>query len=383
MSPKALIKSIIHLTGIPQFVYGVPNVEISVQEYLGKYFRSYSPPLIPIHSAHVIEEPLPINLKENSVSWKFKSLTKRITPTTFTIILQKGKVIGTKGAVVTKENVILSDLSREYSQQPHSLMKQLHLRKKKIIDGNVAVLVTAGSNVYYHWLFDILPRIHLLKEVGVFEDIDFFILPPLSKPFQKESIKRAGISEDKILYCSQFHFHIEASQLFVPSLPSVLGTVNKWSCNYLRSIFSSNMQKDPNSPKKIYISRKDAGIRRIVNEEKLLEELKRRGYEVITNSKLSLQEQVKLFYNATHVIGPHGGGLSNIVFCDKGAKIMDIFSPSFVIPCFWILSNQIGLKYHYYISGEELNPDQPYWINKDTDIELTDDFFAAFANFDK
>jgi capsular polysaccharide biosynthesis protein len=51
------------------------------------------------------------------------------------------------------------------------------------------------------------------------------------------------------------------------------------------------------------------------------------------------------------VLAPHGAGLSNIVFCQPGTKVIELFAPTYIPPCYRIISNICGLE-HYYLIGE-------------------------------
>jgi len=57
----------------------------------------------------------------------------------------------------------------------------------KKIDGNVFSLLTggAGKNNYWHWLFDVLPRIGILEKSNFQIKPDYYLLPSLSKNYKK------------------------------------------------------------------------------------------------------------------------------------------------------------------------------------------------------
>ena len=40
---------------------------------------------------------------------------------------------------------------------------------------------------------------------------------------------------------------------------------------------------------------------------------------------LEFRDQVALFRDAETVVAPHGGGLTNLVFCDPGTKVIELF----------------------------------------------------------
>ena len=70
-------------------------------------------------------------------------------------------------------------------------------RIKKNLKGKVLSLLTggAGNDNYWHWLFDVLPRIALYEKVSDIEKIDFFLLPSLEKQFQKDTLDLLKISK--------------------------------------------------------------------------------------------------------------------------------------------------------------------------------------------
>ncbi|RSD35372.1 MAG: capsular polysaccharide biosynthesis protein [Methanohalophilus sp.] len=97
--------------------------------------------------------------------------------------------------------------------------------------------------------------------------------------------------------------------------------------------------------------------RKIINEKELEEYLLSHGFEIIEMSKLSFLEQVKICAESKIIVGPHGAGLSNIVFCNN-ATILELFSPSYVNPCFWQLSKNGNNQYHYLL-GEDVSGNGP------------------------
>lgn len=98
-------------------------------------------------------------------------------------------------------------------------------------------------------------------------------------------------------------------------------------------VFFKRYEK-PDSPKKIYISRKSHNLkllqdparqaRNFINEKELADALQSRGLHIVEPEKLSYEEMFTYMYNATHVISPGGANIFNVVACKKGTKIIDI-----------------------------------------------------------
>ena len=77
---------------------------------------------------------------------------------------------------------------------------------KKKVKGKVLSLLTggAGNYNYWHWLFDVLPRIKIAQNALNIDNIDYFLFPNVSKKFQKETINLLNIPLKKTLFCLKF-----------------------------------------------------------------------------------------------------------------------------------------------------------------------------------
>ena len=63
-------------------------------------------------------------------------------------------------------------------------------RRLRNLNGIVLSLLTGGggNENYFHWLYDVLPRIGICSKLVGLSEIDFFLLPNLSKKFQNETL---------------------------------------------------------------------------------------------------------------------------------------------------------------------------------------------------
>ena len=49
------------------------------------------------------------------------------------------------------------------------------------------------------------------------------------------------------------------------------------------------------------------------------------GYpEIVMRPEYSLKEQISIFKNCNLVVGPHGAGLVNLIFCKRKTKVLEI-----------------------------------------------------------
>jgi capsular polysaccharide biosynthesis protein len=106
-----------------------------------------------------------------------------------------------------------------------------------------------------------------------------------------------------------------------------------------RERFSKIVERDESFPKKIYISRSDATrkwlsrphdkeifMRAFTEEPKLKEYFLSKGYTEVIMSDHSYKDQLKFFYNATHIVGLCGTGLVNSFICQEGTQVVEILA---------------------------------------------------------
>ena len=74
--------------------------------------------------------------------------------------------------------------------------------------------------------------------------------------------------------------------------------------------------------------------------------LKDLGVSFFDPAHASVKTQIETFANAKLVLGIHGAGLANILWCQPGTKVIEIFHPNFAPWCYAILANQLGMDYY-------------------------------------
>lgn len=289
--------------------------------------------------------------------WKYRDRQVMEIPETYLLKIPNGRVTG-QGFVITPQNELLGDVSKvifradyakEYNDHPQLNAK---LPPVEVIEGRVATISVpyAGTN-YYHWMLDLLPRLDLIERGGVsLDSIDYFVINGYASRFQRDTLTHLGIGKDRILE-SQWHPHIQAEELIVPSLPGDTGQFPTWLCKWVQEMFLPKELKKPT--RRLYLNRNKVSYRKVLNEAALEDFLAERGFESITLENLSVMEQAQLLSEAEAVVAPHGAGLTNIVFCQPETKIIELLHHSAVNEMYWVISNSIGLDYSYILTEGE------------------------------
>ncbi len=228
-------------------------------------------------------------------------------------------------------------------------------RKKKYIKGRSFSLAYPWNVSYGHWVHNILPRLLLLKDSELFDNIDTIILGSGSiNKFHNDSIKLLlgkSIDDMNIEYISDSD-ELICENLVLTSFPGTdTHCPPKWACDKFSEV-AKKLDINKDYPEKIYLSREKVKTRRIINEDELMSTLAPLGYVSLCPEDYTFEEQILLFYNAKKIISLTGSGLTNIVFCNNGnTSILDIMPSIRTENTYEKISNTIGLVYRKYLES--------------------------------
>tara|TARA_B100000989_G_scaffold234643_1_gene181438 strand:- start:2400 stop:3497 length:1098 start_codon:yes stop_codon:yes gene_type:complete len=204
---------------------------------------------------------------------------------------------------------------------------------KKKIKGRVLSLTqgASGHKNYFHWLYDILPKINIYSKNYNLREVDYLYISNL-EAYQKSTLEILGYDDLKIIDSNK-NRHIQADEVFCTEHPwykkgFILKEAKKlpeWIVKWISDIFI-NHGKQFNSNEKIFIDRSESAFShcQLVNNEEIINFLKNKGFTNYKVGQLSFQEQIYLFNNAKIIIGPHGAAFANLAFCKKDTKIIEI-----------------------------------------------------------
>ena len=214
-------------------------------------------------------------------------------------------------------------------------------RKLRNLNGSLLSLLTGGggNNNYWHWLFDVLPRLGLYSRTNSLEEIDYFLLPDHIKRFQIETLNHLNIPQDKRLSSEKFR-HIKAKKLIVTDHPVVISgdatkdimNIPSWISKWLKENFlTQTMSIGKKNIKNVYIDRSDKKLnqpsqRLLTNEDEIKKYLLKNNFTSVKLHEIKFVDQVELFYNAECIVGLHGGGFANLAFCKPGTKVVELRS---------------------------------------------------------
>ena len=117
--------------------------------------------------------------------------------------------------------------------------------------------------------------------------------------------------------------------------------------------------------------RPGAKTRKIINSDELLLALK--GWETVELESMTIKEQMKTFAEASHIVAAHGAGLTNLLWCNPGTKVVEIQDPKMIHKKVYpVLSHHLGLDHKLYLADTVPialeNSKKPKGIKRLTDL---------------
>jgi len=220
--------------------------------------------------------------------------------------------------------------------------------------GMAFIAFNAGWRNYYHALTQGLFSAWLIKQFFS-EEKGVFIFPVLFEGQQGWRMRYLELLDCTSELCT---YHKNA----VVKMPKAMLISSTYSDAYhpsplLRNFGEHLIERSTSNHdtyQKIYVSRKDSSNRVMLNEDSVEDFFRELGYQILSLSGLTVDDQISIFSAAEKIIAPHGAGLSNIIFCSKDTKVLELGFEGYLNPCFVRIAQVINLDYHVHYSCGKL-----------------------------
>lgn len=186
-----------------------------------------------------------------------------------------------------------------------------------------------------HWLTAHLPKILLLRERDELDDV---LLPRERTRTMDGSLGMLGLDPDG------FDTFDHERPLAVNEL--TLLETDRFRPELVRLVQEAFTDPDAPAPhRRVYVSRAGATRRRLLNEDEIWRLLEKEGFERVLMEELTFEDQVRLMGETEILAGPHGAGLTNMIFCRPGTHVVEIADLGFPNPNFYALASALGHPY--------------------------------------
>lgn len=258
----------------------------------------------------------------------------------------------------------------------HSLNKaDYEINNKQEIKQNVLFLGGNGSFNYFHWLIELVPKLLLLNNdiINKYNIEAIVVNEIVSKNNNFKTILNVLNAKINlpIIYLNESRTYSIHKVFYITTFNNALyNSTNNYSDisffyfstilinqfiktlkNNLGQIKADNSEKYPN---KIFLWRGKVNSfnKRDYNQDETFQFFKKYGFQKIKPEEYSFFEQIKLFENATHIIGPSGAFWANVIFCKKNTKCLSWLDKKFEnFSVYSTLANIINAKMRFVLTN--------------------------------
>ncbi len=198
--------------------------------------------------------------------------------------------------------------------------------------GEAASILGRCSSNYFHSLIEYIPRILAIERMDPDCNLPALVnadLPPASlEALTILSGKRelVPVTADEVIHVERLHvpsFHTYHPD--TPTLPWIAGAgVHRPTLLEARRRWLAAAGAEPGDRRVLLL--REGGARGLINAERLAQIASRRGFEPVDPGKLSFVEQVRLVHGSAIISGVGGAGMTNLLFCRPGAKVLGLVS---------------------------------------------------------
>jgi capsular polysaccharide biosynthesis protein len=208
------------------------------------------------------------------------------------------------------------DIARVLGGDPTTGNHGLRLDDDITIHPDQRVIVIGGSDNWYHFVLDYLPRLLAVVECGLLETGWKVGLARGGADLFAPVVEVLGIQAASLIWLEDGPAHFFPRALFISNF-NLEAVPHPHALGLLRRYFQprATVSNRGRGPERLFVSRANIGRRRLTNEAALKDGLLERGFQIVTPENQTLREQIMTFQDAKYVVGVHGSALTNIVWC--------------------------------------------------------------------
>ncbi|MCC2113223.1 MAG: glycosyltransferase family 61 protein [Hyphomicrobiales bacterium] len=195
---------------------------------------------------------------------------------------------------------------------------------------------------YFHFINNVLTKLPLVDRLGLEPDIPVVVPQRLARtPFFQAATARGAIGRRVIVQGDREIITARTVYTVKPHDPDrdLLDAV----CDRL------GVTADDAAEERIFIARGPgaANRRHLRNQSEIDAILLRYAVRKVDPQAMSLDEQIALFARCSLVVGPHGAGLTNILWRRSAPlTLVEMFNPAVLSPCYFMLARLWNHNYH-------------------------------------
>ena len=290
-------------------------------------------------------------------------------------------------AVLVKDNLVLSE-RREAG--PWSLYKGRRPRRVGMINGQSREIVAMrnvrpGQRVpkalfigtrapynWYHWIANVLPALYVANSASVPPDVPL-VLPDEIKTFPQMMESLDIFLKDREIFWLGRDRLLDIGHVYWADSPVYDAPFTQESSNRMPLILHraamvgyrdkildhyANAFNPLVGLQKVFLAR-SSGAARPYNSDQVEAWAQEEGFTLCFTDQLSLLEQVALFRNATHIVGPTGAAWSGLIFAQSHLRALRLHGGAAEYENYFSNLATISGATIFDLQGENLHPGIP------------------------
>ncbi|MCB9737782.1 MAG: glycosyltransferase family 61 protein [Deltaproteobacteria bacterium] len=203
------------------------------------------------------------------------------------------------------------------------------------LPNGIALTLNYGWN-YYHFVFEVLCRIRAVEALGLPPSVPWLVdattleVPAFRALFEAvDRERRPVVCVAKGAWCHVEELYVVGDPHRIPANHRRVDRMraddhafDAASLVWLRERLLPLARRRDDLPRRIYLSRSRASVRRRFNEADLLPALERHGFVSVAPETLDVFEQIGLFAGAEAVVGGSGAAFTNLAFASPGCHAL-------------------------------------------------------------
>ncbi|GHB23819.1 glycosyltransferase family 61 protein [Mongoliitalea lutea] len=323
-----------------------------------------------VRKAYSYSRALPVNYTE-AEQVRFESIRECLVSEAF---LEELREVSVSQYYIFSGTKLFEDFCLPIQKRGQVQVWKQWLKSKVFPETHIqeAIWITdSWARNYFHWILECLPRLFALQAHGIKAAL---LIPEhiYRAHYVKESL--ADLQVEVITF--NFRQTVKVNSLYVASHDSPCAFDPLYLKNVIFKFQELDLSQTKEATRRIYISRKEAGKRKVENETELIPMLQEHGFEIMQMEKLSFREQRELMRETKILMSIHGAGLANLIFMPQDAKVIELHPDvERYNSCFYHLAAALNLEYYY--SFEKADHPNPQEANITVDLERLDNLLMT------
>lgn len=193
-----------------------------------------------------------------------------------------------------------------------------------------------ASSAFGHWLPEFLPKLQFLQQHPDFADLPIIVDAEMpqshfdhlrrlaANPLIKLQANESFLCRRLLVAPAHSFFPVETFPNDIPK--SRLPGLSPRAMEFLRA--GRSFETETAGRRRIFMARKNMKWRRLVNEDEIVKDLTKLGFETVYIEELTVGEQIELLQESQWIVAPNGSAMLNLIFADTSTKLLVLSQPN-------------------------------------------------------